>query len=525
MNISLRILTLGIALSGFSSSYALDDFFCDDGFYPVYPEDAGSAFQPPAPAMVTPQNTIDALLTFKILDIAQLGLYRTTALTAKRDVDDLPALFTTTPLISSYQLNTFFNYTPKMLFSRNGDSIDDLTTLSEFGDFIRGLDQSLLPADNLPQYLAVLTNGFAEERRVGFLYQSFYRTANDFMIGFRLPLYYLERNWNLNMAAQKELKEMASAAGGEASTSSQSAYYPLVVNDAFGFGDARFIAGYIAHESDKLKTCVGLDITAPTGFALKRGLIGSDMSNSYTPQILDLQEIVSAALSNPINTTYLTAVGNDFGQNAIKQLGAIGLAAFMGMEQDPALGLFIDQHIDGWRGVRFFGRVRGAAYFPRTKPWFYNYIKNPADFVPADYEHDESPLSVLQLNFIQRQLLSNYFPLRYDTHFKTRYMLHALGGINFDIANNWEFFLGYDYWTLSGDRVSRLYYNDQADCPLDIARALRPASMQQKLFGGLTYTSFRQFYDIDASLTFDQTIASHMVGKDTTINIQVAWFF
>lgn len=495
---------------------------------------AGGIAVPIGAGITSPSSAIENLFVLNLMGFVEQPFYRHTYFPSKRDVLDLPSLFPYTPLRSNIDFTFFYNRTLKLNFTKTGNTINDFTTIGELGDLIQALPANLLPDDTIPLYLQQIRNVFAEERRVGFIFDGFKRTDNGFIFGFRLPFYYLERNWNLPPQNQKRMKELAAIGDGANTTAApqdQSAYYHLVINDALGFGDMRFIFGCLALETDRFKTVLGADITVPSAFAIQRGVIGSNMSKAYTPQELELIAIFDEVLASPPNIQYATDVAIDFGKNALIQLGAIALKPFLGMEKNTGLSLFWDQHVDGVRGIRYFSRIRLAWYIPQTQNHFFVFNKNPNDFTESALQADPA----LGLEFVEQNILYNYFPLKAPTKMRTRTMLEVIGGINFDITNNWEFWIAMDYWSLQRDRLDNtkvpkdiivsLETNSSLQPPINIEAALRPTAIQAKIFGGFTYTSFRERADIEVSLVADQTFANSAIGKDLTLGLRIMWAF
>lgn len=524
-----------------STHVAAFDFYRDDfeDLIADAEEAGGGPVELELPAGVNPVLVVESMQNFKAIEMAELGTYQQTAIASKRDVLDLPALYRTTPLSSVINLNIFLNSVAKLVYGEHGTSIDDLTTLADINSVLGGLDKTWITIKNsgltAPDMIDLLRDAYAQEWRVGGLLDLFKRLENDVIIGLRLPIYYLLRHWNMPLSNRRRLMQIgASLTSNTAAPSKDTDYFPYVINDAIGLGDARLTAAWVLPDScDRVTTVFGGDVTLPSSWAVKRGVLGNDMAAATEVQIIDLGQLYEALfVSQPVNEAYIVSVFNDFGPNAVYQMGAVGLGTYLGMEKQAELGIFIDRHFEERRGFRMFLRGRAAVLLPRTRSWYFNLKKNPADFNPDDYQTTEDPEDPVvqaefqeKLEFLEVMISRGVFPIKAQAHFDARAMVHAMLGANFDISNNWEFFFGYDFWCLQGDQISKITLGEPVNHKLDIAQALRPTAIQNKMFGGITYTSYRESCDVEASLVVDQTFSSKAIGEDFTVNFMISWVF
>ena len=214
----------------------------------------------------------------------QQNLYLHTYNVNQRSLLDMPQfLIREYCLPQSWQINTwfFYNETTRANFTAEGKNITSYWDI-ENANFIQNLDQIDFGID-IPTAIQLFGFLKMQERRGGFMFDVAHARGR-FNIEFKIPLYYLERNFFVTPEEQELLAQFFGS--GDSSADNKN-----FISDRVGFGDTRLTIGFFAIEDDRLQVNVGGEATIPTQIAFKKGLLGSDFKKNSNHPIFNIFEL------------------------------------------------------------------------------------------------------------------------------------------------------------------------------------------------------------------------------------------
>lgn len=461
------------------------------------------------------QDTLDTIFAIAptIKEILQQDLYCHTNPINTRSLLDLP-LFTTRlfyPPHKSYtSLDLFWNKTKHAYFTKESKKISSYMALNN-----EELLQ-LLPSACEEYVLTVfplLANGRLEERRVGGMVQAGHRW-NKFTLQGMVPLYYLERNYELN----QEDKDALMVQFGEVTEDEQERFQrEHMISDKFGLGDIRLYGNINLFEKPKCRINAGPLMTLPTALSFKKGLIGSHYKKYCQRPTVDLTYLCSCALD--ANFDDVTTIA----YQSLDELSAIILEESLGNRRHFGLGAFID-----WENKfsTFISRpwaeqlsCKNYLSFEYLVPgketrYFINYT-NVADYDSRDFNDPDQAED--NLHFLETELIDTMFPFHFKTHVTPGYIFWYNSQIAYQ-GNRTGLSTGLDFWLKNKEKLSHIESCSIPCNELAIECAHAPLAYQLKILGSLSYTLTRPNHQWVMGFGADKTFISAGIGKDFTVN-------
>jgi hypothetical protein len=470
----------------------------------------------------SPQEIVSFLNNLNIPQVLKQNFYCRTQPPVTRSPLDLPSLRTyQDPCrdLSIYML-PFYNQTSRMFLTKNSPFINCYLAFN--ADFLADLDIQTITQDmnlGLDDIFTLLGKIRLQERRVGVLF-ALYKNYRNWSLSIRTPFYYLERNFFLNEQERAEIKnapffkeESGTAASDDEEV--QSLLMKHAGADKVGLGDTRFSAFYM-FEGPCQELWLGGELTVPTAFAFKKGiLLGSFCKTQRPPpfDFFDLLQLSPLCSSIPAENEELQNLIIDISLDALNHLAANVADRPLGNNGHFTLGPVFEHHYHFTDCLQLitFGGIEYL--FPTEETRFFNVIKNPADF-NRDFTDPEQ--ATANLEFLNQQAIYTFFPTAICTRVSPGVIAKFSTGLLYETYHYYGMF-GYDFWW-QGQEHLRIYPVIPA---LDINKGVKPAAHQSKLFGYAGGKMYIYDYDIRLGVRGDGTIAHNGIGSDFTVGLDI----
>ncbi len=456
-----------------------------------------------------------------IIPILKVPLYIKTHPLHQRNVLDLPLfnIFLTFPTdCNVFRLDAFYNQTTRSNFTAGSTNIRDYIALED-ENLIRALqdaekkirEQTGTEFDlNVPIILSLFSCMTIEERRAGFMFQ-WMLNEDCFQAIAKLPLFYVEHNFSLTdeeicAITNQGIPGISTGAG----TNTQKELNKHLVRDRITFGDLRLDLGYAISNENTRQSFLGLELTFPTHFALKKGLLGEKHKRKPCDPNFDLCEIITLSLSGTEDQEIATDKTTAFFIGALDQLTANVL------DPEPyndgrhiTIGLYSSSCIQlcDWLTIRSKSTISFVT--PHHEERYYIPLRDPKKF---NRDYDDNTQAAANMAFLNKEFNDKFYPKVIRTNVWPGIILQMTTSVQ---ANWWncgiEF--GTDLWWQSEEHIEC----NNCMLGLDIKKGIEPEAFQSKIFGKLTYQKETKSHLWNMFLGIDGTTMSSGIGKDFSV--------
>jgi hypothetical protein len=451
--------------------------------------------------------------------ILEQDLYLRTNPPNERNILDYPAFYYPYCIPENWHFTgqLWLNVTPRVALFNDEFMLRDYLAF-ENKNLIAQLD-ALAFDINIPKILSLLGDTEVEERRAA-LMGWFARRRGKWLIQWKTPIAYVERNFNLDEQEQAQISQELSALVGT-SFDFETFKKEHLISDKLGLGDSRMTAGYTFVEQPLLWLNAGFLATVPTAFAFAKGLFGSHFPKNSDNPPFDLLEILNLVVDGDIQQ--VQEIGVAFLLGALDKLSANLLDSELGNGGHFGLGFFMDQRLYVTPRFSFDTHAEFEYLLPSMEKRFYINRKSAAQF---DRLFNPNPLQCEEdIAFIQQQLIETLFPRVFDTLVFPGVLLKFTTGGHILISPQTDLIIGYDLWWQQQERLGRIIATGHEQ---DLARrdiATKPAAIQNKLFVTATYEHPGKRGDWCISVNFDKTFLSTGIGSDVSASFRVEYLF
>lgn len=485
-------------------------------------------------------NTIIDVLTGEASGIllqdilANHNLYLKTYQPLVRPLHDLPSLHTKQFFAcagcNEFSLTLFYNQTRRMYFSQCSPFIDSYLALSD-PDFLEELDrlddilheQGILPTTfDIPAILPLFSKIKLEERRTGGML-GFQRRESCCTWSLQIPLYYIEHNFYLNPQEQDAIanspffQDISVTSDGQEETGDEEVRDFMkqhLVNDLIGFGDTRLQVLWAIKETDCLAWNMGFEMTIPTAFYLKNGIVGSKFKKHPEQPYFSIFNLICLAQTD---SAAAQAAGIDLGIEALDRIARIAAATSLG-GHSVGLGGIGSLKVTLNDTLSWFNRFRLNYLFPSTYIRFFNITKNPSEF-NRDYDNPDDAQE--NLAFLSQQFVNTIFPPAVCTTVRPGFITEFTTSLNFDYGCSW-FEIGYDFWYEAQESIKIKNPCNNNWTVYDVQDGTSFSAAQNKVFAKYFCIKTWRCYDWQIGLVGDATFANYGLGKDWTIGLDLS---
>ncbi len=466
-----------------------------------------------------------------IVNILKEDIYKkTTGPVTRRSLLDMPGL-TPDYFYNNYLTFTaevFFNYTPKVFFTKNSAFLRDYIDLNNENIINEVSDTEFVNVD-VPGVLGLFSTIKLQQYRAGFMF-GFARQWNNWLIAGRIPIYYLLENFFLTDEEIQRIQDNPffrdDDAGIGTSSEDEALRFGLrhLASDRFGAGDARLsLLAHWYHDACQ-DLWFGMQVTIPTAKAFVRGLIGRDFNPDEQIPPFNLQHFFNVffcntnqALANGVIKEELT----DFLIDALDRLSTILINAPLGNGKHFGLGPEFDwrYHFSEYFSMHTYASLQ--AFTAHRENRYYLIEKTESDF---DRDWRDPALAGENLALLNRLTVQTLFPvgIRTTIHPGVRFQLNHARMYK---SEHWDLSLGFDYWIQGSEEQKNPLPVIPFDLPVNQRKVSRPAAHQGKIFASVGYygsiNHSRYCTDWYVSANTDATVFNKGIGRNYSISIRV----
>jgi hypothetical protein len=491
-----------------------------------------------------PYTIVLTLLDLNIISLLQEDLLLRSSPLNKRNILDQPM----GALDRHYKFddwilggNIFYNEMNRCYFSQHCDNITCYLGITQ-ENFLNKLDTTIKQItkllDKLPfdpfDIIEILKNATVQERQAGILFFG-EKQLPSWDISWKLPFYYLERNYWIDQAQQDKL-----AAEYGSATEDQTDYLQkhFLVADKIGFGDFRLTADTEAFDfnDNRFNFRVGGQVTIPTACALAYGIMGNRFRLHERKEDLDfadltgyhLDELVNMILGDDPQIDKVVSIFKNLGICALDGLSAQLLEAPLGNSGHFGVGAYTKSRMPisvfikrPWAEHFIYKGGMSLEYlFPRTEQRMFNKSTPLEEFDSRDFTSESQAYN--NMIFLEQQIIDKFFPFVYPATVHPGIIFRWLGSLTYE-SRHWFFDIGTDTWVRSPEKLTCVRAPSDLVGELEINKAQRLMGYQWKVFGSLGYKIQRRAHTWFLSLAGDYAMDQSGIGSDyiASFNVEV----
>lgn len=426
----------------------------------------------------------------------------------------------------------FYNQTSKMFFTDSDPFIDSYLNLSgkDFIDEIAEITQAFFkfsPEEILPLF----RNIKLQERRVGLFFrictQQQFTPQEYLTLQFSVPVLYLERNFFLTPEERQRIRS-SEVLNEFATNSSEDEAEQLLrehlVGDKLGLGDMRLYGMYTPYDTPGSRFSCGGFLTLPTAHAFKEGLIGGTFCKTQKHPEIHLKELICSLFlettKDPSLVTRRIRSRQELANlsfSVLDHLTANVANTSLGNNSHVTIAPVIEYEYRPDEYVSLLSQFSVQYVAPSQEPRYFIKKINSAAF---NRNFEDPKIAEANLRFIEKAIIDSFFPKVINVTVKPGPIIdfHTAVRFNYDCVRA---SFGYDYWWQGKERIEF----DHKTHGLLIGRALNPHGEQHKLFGSFGVDIPQEPGIFHVGFRWDATVASHGIGKDYTLALDVRFIY
>lgn len=395
----------------------------------------------------------------------------------------------------SYQINEmvscipFYNETSQVQYVRDRNGIKEYIDMEQ-RNILNTIDVADYPDINIPEMLHLFENIKIQERRLGVMFQYSCILENTWNFSFHVPCLYQEHNYFLNSSERKAIENNSFISSLEGDAWDFITNYLL--SDKFGCGDLRASLEKTIKKTFSYELNIGVDITLPTAFAVKKGVVGSYFNKrSQTPSLDIINDFLDPFVED--NQTLANANGEALALNILKRANSILLDYHLGNNRHLEIGLFYRSTMIFSPTVQLTSKALFNIVLPGSERRFilkkqsnaelnaiYNRHFDNDDDGDPDINVAAAPADVQR---IQEIFIEKYFPESYDVTVFPGIELSSSSKLTYE-RKKYTWYVGSEMWYRSKERFLTVHSRAYSLDDLEIAKAKKEYAYQTKTWFG-----------------------------------------
>lgn len=482
-------------------------------------------------------TSLDILQLVGAQEILKTPLYFRSSPLMRRSLLDLPLfqLFARFKNEAYLEMFPFYNQTYEEFYFNNYSHIKHYIDLEQ-QTLIQQLDNLQFTSFNIPEILSLFDEMKVQERRTGLMLQ-FVKNAPKWSFSIRTPFYYQEHNFYLTPAEQNRIENYPLFTTFEGDLTDFIRQH--LISDSIGFGDTRLNFEFLLQQDRRYDWGAGFRFTLPTGFAFKKGLIGSKFpTNKPSPKFNlheDLLNYEDPLSSDPDKVLEQQEAIADFSTAVLDRLSTILLKNPQGNGHHVGVGIFSHSTLrfSSWVSLGTLTSIEILTPVRTTRFFIVNYNKKLYD----TFDWNDSTVQVTdKIKFLNDQLDTKFFPPGLDCMVFPGFIFQNTTALRFE-GDIWNGVIGTDLWWHTKEQISDIQIPLEYAGRVEVDKARIRHGFQTKVWGALERNPKEEFYWIrnkDESrqqiieispwsfgLRAECTTNSYTIGKDWTISLYI----
>lgn len=469
---------------------------------------------------LAPEDVLGPLIFLKAHNLLKKPFYFYTQPLRRREiVDEVTFNFPRYHLNKNLIVIPFYNQMSAAQFRRDRtgiknyldmqqtDLVNTLNELAEDADEVDydndGTELDLTNID-IPDLLNMFANMKVQERRLGFMFQYTKDLENSWHISCNVPVLYQEYNYFLT---KEEINTIENSAFFKALPPGD--YWDFVkkhlLSDKIGFGDLRFSVEQTVKETHAYRLNVGLDITVPSYFAVKKGVIGSYFNKKKATPTFNINDDfleLNQKRTAEDDISYqdqLLQNAEDLALNILDRLSSVLLEHPLGNYRHPGLGFFTRSTLIFSPTVELTSKLRMNLLLPAKERRFIKtkidpqelnniygrYVDANGDLINGgDFSIIDGTIKNGDINRFEAIFLEKFFPESYDVTVMPGLEISSSSQLTYE-RPKWTIYVGTEMWYHTKESFLKIHTDSTTKSKLEIETAKKEYAYQSKSWIGI----------------------------------------
>ena len=420
----------------------------------------------------TTEKSVGILTEFvKAQTILQEPLYYRTNPIARKNVVDIP-IFQHFNTFEKEETNfdciPFYTQTFNELYYKDFDELKDYIDVNQ-EHLIRRIDDLKLTTFDFPRVLQLFGKMKLQEHRIGLVFD-WTKIRDDWALSIRIPFYYDEHNFYLNLTQRNQITDILGAVDPDFA-------FDHMVADFLSLGDTKLCFEYLIKQDHRYELALGIRATLPTKLRMSKGVVGAYFDVDKKPKSLNLHTDLLGIPDDPVDLdSYTQAEKDRMTDNATNfSLDALDHLSMLLLEQGSRnhfhVGIGPQMHSTMHFSSKCYltNLVSLEVFTPAQETRFF-LVKNDQAAFDAFYWNETDADVDAKLVFLNKQLKEKFFPPGYSVSVFPGILLQSTSGLVIKRRRvTWT--LGSDFWLHSTEKFGSIYAPESIKPLLDTEKA------------------------------------------------------
>jgi hypothetical protein len=519
MNINKKaILSLFLIIASFCTylkAFPEDEWDINEAFLDDFGLEIANMEHIPTRALAS-DDIIGVLTQIKAHSLLKKPFYFYTQPLRRREiVDEVSLNFPRYHLNRNLIVIPFYNQMSQAQFRRDRTGIknyidmqqtDLVNTINEFAEdadnFDDGTEEDLtLTNIDIPDLLNLFTNIKVQERRLGVMFQYTKDLESGLHLSLHAPLLYQEYNYSLT---NEEISAIENSDFFK--NLPQGDYWDFatkhLLSDKLGIGDIRISLEQTIKETDAYRLNVGIDLSVPSNFAIKKGVVGAHFDKKKkTPtfnindDFIELNKLHTQTPGDTSSKDQLLKNAEALALGFLDRLGSVLLEHPLGNYRHAGFGPFTRSTMIFSPTVELTSKLRVNLLIPAKERRFIKTKIDPQEldnlhnkYLDADGATDpevgDDASRTADINRYEAIFLTKFFPESYDVTVMPGLEISSSSQLTYE-RPKWTISIGGEMWYHTKESFLKVHTDSTTLSKLEIKTAKKEYAYQSKTWVGI----------------------------------------
>ena len=442
------------------------------------------------------------------------GLYLRTNPLRRKTLSSLP-LFQTPHYQFGQNLDLFvtYNQTYAGHYHKDKDSIDSAINFNQTS-IIETVDQLGLDEVDIPDIISLFRPIKSQEHKLAWVL-NYANSYQEYQYSFTLPFVYQVNTFFLTMDERKRIRDVSfSDPQDEWAFARQH-----LISDKLGIADLQISVERLLKEGTLYRFHGGIDITVPTAFAFKKGIMGRHYNKKNTaPSFSIHDDLLSPYGDGDQQTALINAEKLAF--NVIDRMTTIFVENELGNDGHFGVGVFARGIMDLRPNITLTSKTKFEVLLPAHEQRFMiqPIKKSEMDVVNALPDGDNTE-AIVKLNELSALAKRYFFPESFKTQVFPGFIIQSTSKLSFH-KNQWTSFIGNDFWFCSKEKFLKINAPTSLKEQLNIQAAKRGYALSSTIFIGVEKRRPNSDWDLGVVASFCPF--TYGIGGDYSLSFTLA---